>query len=189
MESKVKCNIAEQKHRLQSLGHIWHFVEKHIQSMNVEEMLSHYQNPAWIEMCILQRPGCSVSPPHPAAGRPGRISILQHFLPSTPLISRSHSTPSCLRTFISLCLSLHFFCLTVCVFISVSVFNENVVFWPQADSFDSFSLLLCYLLLSFFCLMGSTKNVHTLFDNLIYPKSDTVLLLEYCHQWKDLCRT
>lgn len=72
----------------------------------------------------LRRPGRSAPPPRPAAGRPGSISIQQHFLSSTLLISKSHSALSCLWGFILLCFSFHLFCVTVCVFISL-FFNES----------------------------------------------------------------
>lgn len=138
-----------------------------------------------MEMRGLRRPGRSASPPRPAAGRPGWISIQRRFLSFTPLISWSHSAPSCLRGFILLCFSFHLFGVTVCFYFSL--FLMRVLLFLTTSWFLLF-IFLSFLLLSLFA-EGAALKAFTLSDNLngnvlIYPEPDAVLSPENCHQWK-----
>lgn len=101
------------------------------------EMLPHYWS--LVNWARPSATGRSASPPRPAAGHSACLSIQQHFLPSTPLISRSHIARSCLWPFIFFGFSFHLFCVTLC-FYFLHVFNERCIFQPQADFFNSFSL-------------------------------------------------
>lgn len=146
------------------------------------EMLPHYWS--LVNWARPSATGRSASPPRPAAGHSACLSIQQHFLPSTPLISRSHVARSCLWPFIFLGFSFHLFCVTLC-FYFLHVFNERCIFQPQADFFNSFSLSLFFFLI---CWSGSWK-VCTPFDNLnqnvlMHSRPHAGLSPENWNQWK-----